>query len=117
VVHKGLHLVKGNNDRINGWNVVREYLKPKKDRNDHTIAGVQIFTTCVNLIRTLPALVYDQTAVEDVDTEGEDHGPDALRYGLMTSPPKSPGANYNLTTNLLGNKGRRQIGTAGGDSE
>ena len=42
-----------------------------------------MFETCANLIRTLPALIYDDHKVEDVDTDGEDHAADALRYGLM----------------------------------
>ena len=32
-----------------------------------------VFSTCKHLIRTLPALVYDEVDVEDVDTDGEDH--------------------------------------------
>jgi hypothetical protein len=40
--------------------------------------------------RTLPALVFDDRKVEDCDTDGEDHAPDALRYGLMSRPaPKA----------------------------
>ena len=44
-----------------------------------------VFETCTNLIRTLPALIYSEKAgqLEDVDTSGEDHAYDALRY--MTS--------------------------------
>ena len=43
---------------------------------------LQVFSTCTNLIRTLPALPYDTIRVEDVDTDAEDHAYDALRYGL-----------------------------------
>lgn len=32
-----------------------------------------VFDTCKSFIRTLPALVYDEADVEDVDTAGEDH--------------------------------------------
>ena len=32
-----------------------------------------VFSTCRHFIRTFPALVYDETDVEDVDTDGEDH--------------------------------------------
>lgn len=82
---KGLNLVKGNNDRINGWNVMREYLKPRLV-NGENVPKLQIFKTCPDLIRTLPALIYDDFKVEDCDTDGEDHGPDAGRYGLMDRP-------------------------------
>jgi len=34
----------------------------------------------------LPGLVHDQKNPEDVDSSGDDHAPDSLRYGLMTKP-------------------------------
>jgi hypothetical protein len=50
-----------------------------------------IFETCGNLIRTLPSLVYDDRKVEDLDTDGEDHLADALRYAMMhTYAPSRP---------------------------
>lgn len=48
------------------------------------------FKTCVHLIRTLPALQHDMDKPEDCDTDGEDHAPDALRYGLMGRPWTRP---------------------------
>jgi hypothetical protein len=45
-----------------------------------------LFSTCQHLIRTLPALQHDQKHPEDVDTEGEDHAGDALRYLCMMRP-------------------------------
>lgn len=42
-----------------------------------------VFKSCRNFIRTIPALVYSKTNVEDVDTAGEDHIYDMLRYMLM----------------------------------
>ena len=52
----------------------------------------QVFNTCKQTIRTLPALVYDEKRVEDINTEGEDHIYDAIRYGLMehTVAPSKP---------------------------
>jgi hypothetical protein len=44
--------------------------------------GLIVFENCRNLIRTIPALPYDKTRVEDVDTDAEDHAYDGLRYGL-----------------------------------
>ena len=85
---KGLHLIQGVNDRINGWGVFREYLKPII-RNGEKIAGIRFFETCINAIRTIPALVYDKNIVEDVDSDGEDHSGDSIRYGLMSRPPKT----------------------------
>lgn len=66
---------------MGGWDQVRERLKGDED-------GPQllIFSTCTHLIRTLPALQHDPHKAEDVDTNGEDHAPDALRYGCMSRP-------------------------------
>lgn len=47
---------------------------------------IKIFSTCKNLIRTLPKLPIDDHDIEDVDTEAEDHAYDALRYGCMSRP-------------------------------
>jgi hypothetical protein len=46
----------------------------------------QVFNTCVNTIRTIPTLVYDEKHVEDVDTDGEDHIYDQCRYVMMDHP-------------------------------
>lgn len=82
---KDLRFLKGNNDRLNGWRVIREYLKPII-REEKTLAKLQIFSTCLNFIRTFPSLVYDPIKVEDLDTDGEDHSADSIRYGLMSKP-------------------------------
>jgi len=34
---------------------------------------VQIYSTCEQFIRTIPALVQDENNIEDIDTDGEDH--------------------------------------------
>ena len=47
---------------------------------------LQVFNTCRHFIRTLPALVYDEKHVEDVDTGQEDHIYDECRYVLMEHP-------------------------------
>lgn len=51
---------------------------------DDGIPYTTFHPNCKNLIRTLPSLVYDDIKVEDVDTELEDHGYDAVSTGLMT---------------------------------
>lgn len=83
----GIPLEPGNNNRINGKRKVHDVLGKLKDGKP----GLVIFTTCVNLIRTLPALPYDKKAgkLEDVDTTAEDHAYDCLRYGLTRLAPES----------------------------
>ena len=45
-----------------------------------------VFRTCKHFIRTIPALVYSETDVEDVDTKMEDHIYDEWRYICMSRP-------------------------------
>ena len=82
---KAVNLQQGENSRVVGWGQVREYLKPFI-RNGVQIAKLQVFSVCNNLTRTLPGLVYDKNRVEDVDSDGEDHAGDAVRYGIMARP-------------------------------
>lgn len=77
---EGVSFTPANNDRLAGKAAVHEALSPMPDGLPH----LQVFANCVNLIRTLPSLPYDQHRVEDVDTKAEDHPYDALRYGLMS---------------------------------
>jgi hypothetical protein len=83
----------GNNDRINGWMQVRKYLSPAGDG----LPWLQIMHTCKDLIRTMPDQVHDEIRAEDMDTDGEDHWPDALRYGVMTRPFRKSGRMVSYT--------------------
>ena len=85
---EGISFQPANNDRIAGKNAWHDVLSPHKDGKPK----LQMFSSCVNLIRTLPSLPYDLHKVEDVDTKAEDHLYDAGRYGLLNqkkAPPKS----------------------------
>jgi phage terminase large subunit len=83
----GVSLFKANNNRLSGANVVREYLE--WEENGVKQPKLKIFNTCKNLIRTIPTLVHDDLRPEDVDTSGEDHAYDALKYGLTYVYAKS----------------------------
>lgn len=54
--------------------------------DERGIPGLQVFSTCRNFIRTIPALVYDEAHVEDINTDMEDHIYDECRYLLMEHP-------------------------------
>lgn len=82
--NKGLSVIKADNNRLNGWVRVREYLQVKS-----ATPSIYFTENCVNMIRTLPSLVYDKIKVEDVNTDGEDHAADSLRYFLMSRPSAS----------------------------
>ena len=47
-----------------------------------------IFRNCKAFIRTIPLLQYDEHRVEDLDTDGEDHVADEVRYFCMMRPIK-----------------------------
>lgn len=47
---------------------------------------LQVFNTCKHFIRTIPALVYSERNVEDINTDLEDHIYDECRYFLMEHP-------------------------------
>ncbi|MEW6726902.1 MAG: hypothetical protein AB1327_08090 [Bacillota bacterium] len=78
----GVPLIPADNDRLQGWQRMHEYLADAPDGEPYW----QIFETCENLIRTLPALVYDEHRVEDVSDRCEDHAPESARYALMSRP-------------------------------
>lgn len=71
-----------------------------------------VFTTCKHCIRTLPALVYDETDVEDIDTKQEDHIYDELRYVCMENPvaPPTAAAPSPVTYNPLETAGDQRYG-------
>ena len=89
---RGIYLTKSSNDRQGGWYAVKEYLHIKEGETGEKTAKLKIFHNCVNLIRTLPALVHDSRNVNDVSNTPHEytHGPDALRYFCVmhsTTPP------------------------------
>lgn len=69
--------------RKNGKNELHRRLEVNEFSNK---PGLVIMDNCVNLIAQLPLLQLSKTDPEDVDTHGEDHLYDALRYGLMSRP-------------------------------
>lgn len=74
-------LYKTNNDRIQGWLQMKEWLKPYKDEQGCTTAKLKIFNTCKNLIRCLPQVQHDAKRVGDIANEPHEltHAVDAIR--------------------------------------
>lgn len=73
---------KGDHARLDGKMQVHHRLA----FDDEGRPMLYVFDTCRNFIRTVPNLVYDQSNVEDIDTDGEDHIYDELRYVCMKNP-------------------------------
>lgn len=79
---EGIYFQKAVNDRINGKMQVHHRMA----FDERGKPMLYVFNTNRNFIRTVPSLVYDQADVEDVDTDGEDHIYDELRYACMRHP-------------------------------
>jgi hypothetical protein len=79
----------GNNDRKEGWRLVKTYLS----HAPYEQPLLKFFDTCENMVRTVPQMVYRASRQaasdegikrEDLDTNLEDHAADELRYVLMS---------------------------------
>ena len=70
--------------RISGKLEIHKRLKLNDDKKKEP--RLRVFSTCRNLIRTLPTLPLDDNNPEDINTHVEDHAYDALRYGCMSRP-------------------------------
>lgn len=77
-----VYFERGDHARIDGKMQVHHRLT----FDDSGIPMLYVFNTCKHFIRTVPNLVYDDTNVEDIDTDGEDHIYDELRYVCMKNP-------------------------------
>ena len=95
----GLYLDKVSNGREAGWYEVKRYLRPQTDVFGDTRPKLQIFNTCRNLIRTLPAVRHDEKKPNDIAKEPHEltHAPDALRYFCDGLPlPAEPETKRNV---------------------
>lgn len=77
-----VYFEKGDHARISGKMQVHHRLA----FDENGVPMLYVFSTCKHFIRTVPNLVYDETDVEDVDTDGEDHIYDQCRYVCMRNP-------------------------------
>lgn len=76
-------LTAADNRRVQGWRMLREYLNGVSEFDGG--ARLQIFSTCVRLIRNLPLLQYDKVRMEDAAGVPHEvtHAPESVRYGVM----------------------------------
>lgn len=79
---QGIYFEKGDHKRLPGKMQVHNRMAFDSDG----YPMMYVFDTCREFIRTIPNLVYDETKVEDIDTDGEDHDYDAMRYFFMARP-------------------------------
>lgn len=96
----GIGLTRAQNDRVQGWYDLAEWLRPFEDEQGVRTAALRVFDCCPNLIRTLPALRYDDRNPNDTAREPHEltHAPDAIRYfaagrpapGVLEEPEDGP---------------------------
>lgn len=96
-------LQPANNDRVDGWRRVREYLawEESGDGAEAVSPLLRIGANCTYLLGSIPDQMHDVIKVEDLDTDGDDHAVDALRYGLVSRPVFHLGGTGRSTRILL----------------
>ncbi len=83
---EGVYFERGDNTRIAGKMQIHNRLA----FDENGIPMLYVFNTCKHFVRTIPELIYSQTNVEDIDTDGEDHIYDECRYVAMAHPINPP---------------------------
>lgn len=76
----GVVFRRADNSRVTGWSQMRD----RMDGDDEPM--LYVTETCLDFIRTVPALQHDDANAEDVDSDGEDHCGDSARYACMSRP-------------------------------
>ena len=77
-----VYFQKGDNRRLPGW--MQMHYRLSFDGEGYP--QMYIFNTCRAFVRTVPALLYSSTDVEDLDTRQEDHVADESRYFCKSRP-------------------------------
>jgi len=117
--NEGVVWRRAENKRISGWDQTRAMLKgrctdvvkapvrmPDGTMEEHVLSEtwepmLYVTENCEHLIRTLPIQERDNTDWEDVDTDGEDHAVDELRYVCMSRPRKGLGVEETMQRKAL----------------
>lgn len=90
---EGVMLTRANNDRLEGKRAIDRALADGPDGKPM----LQVFSTCTQLIRTIPLLIRDENNPEDVQKMDGDDPYDGVRYGFS-----------NVTTRAARKKKKRQ---------
>lgn len=74
---------------MGGW----DQMRARFIGDDDGLPMIVCFSTCVDSIRTIPALQHDDSRPEDLDSDMEDHAADEWRYECMSRPWMRSAAN------------------------
>jgi hypothetical protein len=94
---------------MGGWDQMRGRLVG----DDDGLPMIVTFSTCVDSIRTIPALQHDPLKPEDLDSDMEDHAGDEWRYACMSRPWIRRKSEDDKPKNI---SGYRPAQSSGGDS-
>ena len=72
-----LHAYKGPGSRVRGWANMRQMLMASVQNEG---AGLYVFDTLTQFLRTVPVAPRDAVNPDDIDTDYEDHALDQSRY-------------------------------------
>lgn len=79
----GVPMQQADKDRINGWQRLRDWFACSEETGKPWFV---VAPHCRYTIRTIPSLVSDKHKPMDVDSDGEDHAADPMRYLVMSRP-------------------------------
>jgi len=108
MIRKGVNWIKSEKNRVAMADQVRQRLIariPTPDGKQRSM--IAFMKRCKYLIDTLPLLPRDENNPEDVDTDAEDHGYDAVGYACLSRPMK-PVAPANENDDIIDELARRR---------
>lgn len=120
LIRAGMPMRKAENAREDGWARLHSLFRVPADDTGRRIGDplLTVDETCRYLRRTIPAQQSDKLNADDLNTKGEDHGVDALRYLAMSRPAPTRVATVVerlhplLEEALAGSRSRPVLGTA-----
>ncbi len=74
---------RADNKRLSGWEAMRQRIA-----GENGVPMMYIADECEDFWRTVPTLQHDEDNSEDLDTDGEDHVADEVRYACTSRPWK-----------------------------
>lgn len=87
-MNMGLQMRPGDPSRVLKWRQFHEHLRLPRDENGavNGVPMVQVYSSCIHFIRTIPSIVVDPLNIEDIDSDGEDHVADEASLLFMHRP-------------------------------
>lgn len=86
MIQQGLVWRPADNKRVPGWQEVSRRLNGGALPGQVLPPLLYFLDCCEDSIRTFPIAQHDETDIEDINTEGEDHALDETRYACMARP-------------------------------